>query len=175
MATSDTLPTPHTPTSSPFHSPALTFLLLEKVKELKASIAGYGLRPKELLAWYDPNTSSLKTAQYSLIEDLGEFCAALPRTGMMRNGRLYKARTLGFSKDVPGYILLPTPTKMDSKANTRKAEFFGVLNPRSRTLGWYIRDGEHDGRYPNPDLTEALMTFPAGYTDLQVQEMPSYL
>lgn len=163
-------------TSSPSPFRVLAFRLPEKVMDLKTRIAGCGLRPSELLGKCDRATLSLRTAQYSLIEGLDEYFVALPRSGMMRSGLFYKARTLGFSKDVPGFILLPTPIKSDAKVVNRKERYFGNLPPgRGYALPTYIRDGPLDGIYPNPELTELLMTFPVGYTDLQVQEMPSYL
>ena len=171
--TSEASSSPLMPTFIQFHSHALTSLLLEKVRDLKARIQDFGMKPKDLLAWLDPVTLSWKTPQYSLIEDLGAFSQPFPRSGMMRSGKCYKVRPLRFSKDVPGFILLPTPTKMDSQANTRKAEFFGVLKPRSRTLGWFIRDGENEGTYPNPVLTAALMTFPVEYLYSDAPAMPS--
>lgn len=32
----------------------------------------------------------------------------------------------------------------------------------------YIRDGESDGTYPNPELSEALMGFPTSWTETSV-------
>lgn len=174
--TSETSPPLHTPISSPSPFHVLASRLPEKVRDLKTRIADCGLKPSGLLGRYDPATSLLKTAQFSLIEGLDAFCAALPRTGMMQSGQLYKARPLAFSRDVPGFILLPTPIKSDAKAVNRKDRYFGNLPPgRGYSLPTYIRDGESDGIYPNPELTELLMMYPVGYTDLQVQEMPSYL
>lgn len=175
--TSETLQIPHmqTFTPSPFH--AATFLLLEKVKDLKARIAECGLKPIELLGKFDPDTSSLKTAQYSLFEDCTLYLDRLPVSGIMQNGHVYRARSLVSSNTVKGYILLPTPIKNDAKGSGR--QYFGASTNKWKKgayqLNAYLRDGEQDGIYPNPELTEALMTFPVGYTDLQVQEMPSYL
>lgn len=90
------------------------------------------------------------------------------------------AHSLVSSSGVGDYIVLPTPVKADSKATPKKEEFFGNFKRKGR--GWkgsgnlctYIRDGETDGIYPNPELSEVLMTFPPSYTDLNVLEMPSY-
>lgn len=177
LATSETSQMPHTLTfsQSPFH--AATSLLLEKVRELKGKIAGCGLKPIGLLGRFDPHTSLLKTAQGSLFEDCTSYLDRLPVSGIMQNGQIYKARSLVSSNTVEGYILLPTPIKNDSKGSG--FQYFGASTNKWKKgayhLNAYLRDGEHDGRYPNPELTEALMTFPVGYTDLQVLEMPSYL
>ena len=172
-ATSETSRQPLMPTSSPYRFPALTSLLLEKVRELKASIAGYGLRPRGLLGAFAPGTSLLKTAQGSLFEDCTRYLDCLPPSGIMQNGRVFQARSSVSSNSVKGYILLPTVLKSTMKG-AMESRFFGSLEYRSQ-LHEFIRDGPQDGIYPNPELTEALMTFPVGYTDLQVQEMPSYL
>src|ERR1700692_1275298 len=41
-------------------------------------------------AKYDPNTSSWRTSQLSLIEGWEEFSATWPRSGTMRNGTAYQ-------------------------------------------------------------------------------------
>lgn len=174
--TSVQLKTHHTLTSSPYRSHVLTSLLLEKVKELKEKIAGFGLKPLRLLGKFDPDTQLLKTAQGCLFEDCTEYLERLPQSGMMQNGRVYQARSLVSSNSVKGHILLPTPIKNDSRGSG--TQYFGNSTTKWKKgayqLNAYIRDGPQDGIYPNPELTEALMTFPVGYTDLQVQEMPLY-
>ena len=49
----------------------------------------FGLKCYGSLAEYDPATHSLRTYQCSFIEGLDELSATLPKSGMMRNGRLY--------------------------------------------------------------------------------------
>lgn len=165
----------HTLTFSPYRSHALDFLLLEMVKDLKKKTLHCGMMRRESLAWYCPNTWLLKTAQRSIEPDLELYSDALPSSGIMQNGHIYRATNLGFSNVVNDYILLPTPVKADWKAPHGRAHYFGNLRKgRGYHLPVYIRDGENDGIYPNPELTEVLMTFPAGYTDLQVQEMPLF-
>ncbi len=48
----------------------------------------YGQNCVVLLARYDRDTRSLKTYQCSFIEGLNVFSATLPKSGMMRNGKL---------------------------------------------------------------------------------------
>lgn len=174
--TSGTLNTPPQPTSSPYRSPALVSALQEKVKDLKTRVAGFGLKPKELLGRVDPGTWSLKTAQHSIFGGSTESLEDLPASGMMRNGRIYLATSSVSSSGENAYFLLPTPMKADSKASAGRNQYFGKLKPGwGYTLCPFIRDGPDDGIYPNPELSEVLMTFPASYTDLSVLEMPSYL
>lgn len=163
------------PTFSPYRSPVLASLLQAKVKDLRTRIAGFGLKPKGLLGFADPNTSLLKTAQTSLFGDLTTSLCLLPSSGMMRNGRILVAHSSVSSNAVNGFILLPTPLKADSRASCGRGQYFGKLKPGfGYTLCPFIRDGENDGIYPNPELTEVLMTFPVSYTDLNVPVMPSY-
>ena len=166
---------PHMLTSSPSPFHALTSRLWEKVQELKEAIAECGLKRKEFLGWYDPDTSSLKTAQFLIFEDSTGFLNRLPRSGMMQNGHVYRAQISGFSNCVKGYIVLPTPIKGDSRPGA-KGRFLGALmkDRVGLALRSYFRDGPEDPTYLNPEITEVLMTFPVGYTDLKVQEMPSY-
>lgn len=175
--TSEISQMPRMPTSLPSPFLAATSLLPGKVKALKEMIAGYGLKRNGLLGVFDQDTWLLKTAQCSLFEDYTSYLDRLPVSGIMQNGHVYKAHSLVSSNTVKGYILLPTPIKNDSRGSGR--QYFGASTNKWKKgayqLNAYIRDGEQDGIYPNPELTEALMTFPVGYTDLQVQEMPSYL
>ena len=163
---------PLTPTFSPSLSPAPIYPLWEKVQELKGRIAGFGLKRYALLGRFDPDTLSLKTAQLSLFEDLGEYLQDLPNSGIMQNGRVYAALSSVSSSNVNGFIVLPTPLKTDSSGSTR-SRYFGVSRQGGVGIQCrsYFRDGEKDGIYPNPELLEALMTFPICYTDLNVLEM----
>lgn len=139
-------------------------LLIQKQKELKEAAQGFGLKCLELWGSLDLNTSSLKTVQQSLFEDLKGSYATLPKSGMMRNGNVYQVQTLGFNSDVKDYILLPTPTKSDRKGSTRNRWY---LNNHHSNLCEWLRDGEQDGIYPHPELLEALMMYPIRYTELK--------
>lgn len=173
--TFETSETPLMPIFTPYHSPVLASRLQEKVRDLKTRIAGFGLKQKELLGRADPDTLSLKTAQYSLFADFGEFLVRLPPSGMMRNGRIYRATSSVSSSGEKDFFLLPTPVKADSRASCGRGQYFGKLKPGiGYTLCPFIRDGPNDGIYPNPELTEVLMTFPVSYTDLNVLAMPLY-
>ena len=64
------------------------------------------------------------------------------------------------------YILLPTP-RVSSANGSPRNRFFGSPTYRGN-LEEYIRDGETDGAYPNPELSEALMGFPTSWTETSV-------
>lgn len=174
-ATSPKLPTHLTPTFTPSLFRAQEFLMLEKVRDLKMSVAGFGLKQKELLAKVNPNTLSLKTVQLLISEDWGEYSQDLPASGMMRNGAVYRAINSVSNNTVKGYILLPTPIKTNAKCTVRTDQYFGNLNIKLfRSLPEFLRDGPTDGKYPNPVLSEVLMTFPPLYTDLSASVTRSY-
>ena len=64
------------------------------------------------------------------------------------------------------YILLPTP-RVSSANGSPRNRFFGSPTYRGN-LEEYIRDGETDGLYPNPELSETLMGFPTSWTETNV-------
>ena len=99
-------------------SHAKTSRLQEQEEDWKAPDRGYGLNTGELLANYDQDTSSWRTSQHSLIEDLTKFSDSWPRSGMMRNGIAYQLQPLVHLTDATGSGLWLTPQAGDSKACT---------------------------------------------------------
>ena len=76
----------------------------------KTTRAGSGPSSPELLAYYSPLTSSWKTYQHSPLGAYPLLLERLPRSGMTRNGKLYRLH-----RSVPRTLesdssLLPTPT-----------------------------------------------------------------
>ncbi len=57
---------------------------------LKANVVAYGLSTPDLLASYDRSSSSWRTSQRCLVEGWGEFSETWPRSGMMRNGTVFR-------------------------------------------------------------------------------------
>ena len=68
-----------------------------------------GLNTPDLLAKYDPNTSSWKTSQLCLDGDYQEFSETWPRSGMTRSGTAYRLPTLAHRITETGYGFWPTP------------------------------------------------------------------
>ena len=144
-----------------FH--AKTLALREKWKVSKENALGCGVKCLELYGTLDLVTSSLKTRQLCLFEDLSGSYATFPKSGMMQNGNVYQAPTLVYNRVGNGYIVLPTPVK--STANGAcKNRYFGSPTYRGN-IHEYIRDGEQDSQYPHPDFLESLMNFPIGWTE----------
>jgi DNA (cytosine-5)-methyltransferase 1 len=103
-------------------SPAKTCQLQESKQELQQVAPVYGESSPELLAKYVPDTSSWRTYQRCLLataeHGCAEFLATLPKSGMMRNGTLYRLETLKDYQpvrhtDVTESGLWPTPTTQE--------------------------------------------------------------
>ncbi len=87
-----------------------------KELELKESVAECGNTWRGWLAKYDPDMSSWRTAQCSLLEDSTECLATLPRSGMTRGGLLWELPMLERRTNETGSGLLeklPTPQASD--------------------------------------------------------------
>jgi len=115
---------------------------LARAPASKAQNPASGARCGELLAKFDPSTSSWKTPQCSLFEDLEPFSEIWPRWGTMRNGVCYRLPTpsglnaframidrhLTTSENESGSSQrMPTPTGDDSNNTTRQSGAFQSL------------------------------------------------
>ena len=66
------------------------------------------------------------------------------------------------------HLLTSSPTPCVSSAKGSPCNrYFGSPTYRGN-FHEYIRDGEGDGIYPNPELSEALMSFPTSWTETSV-------
>ena len=83
----------------------------EKELESKESARVFGQNTLESFASYDPDTSSWKTSQLSLLGDSTPYSETWPRAGMMRNGTSYRLQPLAPRTSVKeSGLLLTTPT-----------------------------------------------------------------
>lgn len=160
------LKTRHLLTSSAVDSLARTSALLEKAQELREAGLDYGGTCTELLEKSDPIMSLSKIALYLESEDSNTSYMDFPKSGMMRSGNVYKVPSLDYNNVGKEYILLPTP-RVSSANGSPRNRFFGSPTYRGN-LEEYIRDGETDGAYPNPELSETLMGFPTSWTETNV-------
>ena len=160
------LKTRHLLTSSAVDSLARTSALLEKAQELRAAGLDYGDTCTELLEKSDPIMSLSKIALNLESEDSNTSYLDFPKSGMMHSGSVYKVASLDCNNVGNEYILLPTPCVSSAKGSPRN-RFFGSPTYRGN-FREYIRDGESDGIYPNPELSEALMSFPTSWTETSV-------
>ena len=94
-------------------SHAKTYPSQEKEQVLKANEADFGQKCLEWFAKYDPNSSSWKIPQLSLVEGLDVFSETWPRSGTMRNGTFSALTTSApHTKEIGfGYWRTPTATE----------------------------------------------------------------
>jgi DNA (cytosine-5)-methyltransferase 1 len=117
-------------TSSAVAFPVRTYQQQEKVMDSTGKGQDSGEKWRGSFAKYNPNTHSLRTHQCSLFEDSTEYCATLPRWGLMRDGECWEQQTLeqtirgtgyGLSPDGVATFHTPNTTGLDGGSNSRKA------------------------------------------------------
>ena len=96
--------------------PAKTYRLQDYERDLKASAAGYGKNTPDLLASYDPSSSSWKTWQTCVVEGLETYSVRWPRSGMTRNGIAYQLAALAPTTFEIASGSLPTSTAQGLKS-----------------------------------------------------------
>jgi hypothetical protein len=85
--------------------------------ESKASDLACGEKWLGWSAKFDPHTSTLRTAQCSLLEEEPELLQTLPRSGMTRSGMLWERQTLVLRTSETESGSWPTPMSSEYKAN----------------------------------------------------------
>jgi len=95
--------------------PVKTSALPAKEPESTASGRECGRTWRGWSAKYDPDSSTWKTAQHSLLEDSDESSVTWPRSGMTRDGMLWELPTLELTTRGIGSGLWPTPIANDAE------------------------------------------------------------
>ncbi len=151
-----------------FH--ARTSALQAEATDLTENGQDSGEKWRGWLAKFDPVTSTLRTAQCSLLEEEPELLQTLPRWGMTVDGLLWEQPTLEPITRGTGFGLWATPTRCDYKG------FTGTANFQSRKKQFHdLTGGQVTGTiYPNPITYEAMMGWPLGWTDLKPLEMDKF-
>jgi hypothetical protein len=121
-------------------SPAKIFPSLVKALGFRVSALGSGTSMPELLASYDRVTRSWKTSELSLFGDSILYSGALPRSGTMRNGRIYAPPMSERPIEEREFGWWPTPTK--SEGTGPGAHGSGDINLRTAV------------QFPTPSATE---------------------
>jgi hypothetical protein len=141
---------------------AKTYLLQEKESGLMENAPDSGEKWRGSFAKYDPDTHSLRTHQCSLFEDSTEYCATLPRWGLMQGGECWELQMLEQNTGATESGLWATPTTPTGGGNVGGSGAYKSA----------IKNGTHVPHSINPSLYEWLMGFPIGWTDLKPLEMP---
>lgn len=94
-------------------SPARTSASPGRERVWLGNVPAFGGSTSEPFATYDPDTSSWRTLQLSLLEDLATFSQTWPRAGTTRNGIAYQRQPSAPLTVVTGSSLWPTPTVVD--------------------------------------------------------------
>lgn len=89
-----------------------------RARALPASAVDYGKSTPELLAKYDPDTSSWRTSQHCFLEGLETFSETFPRSGMTRSGTAYLLPPLVRLTDGTASGLWQTPVSDDAVDRT---------------------------------------------------------
>jgi hypothetical protein len=155
------------PTSSAGASPVRTSATRASVPASTANGLDCGASTPELLASYDPATSSWRTSQLCLDGGLSEFSETWPRSGLMRSGTAYRLPPLVPLTNATGFSLWPTPVKSDGQARRPSKGWDGTDLP---SVVWRRCGGDQNPEKPpaklNPVWVEWLMGFDPEWTAL---------
>ncbi len=128
--------------SSVADSLARTSATPERGLDSPAIEVGSGMSTHESFAKWNPDTSSWKTSQHSLLEDLTTFSERWPIAGTMRNGRVFVHSTWAPRISETDYSLLPTPRAI-------YGEHPGMLDPNHLTGAVHLWPTPDTGLTPN--------------------------
>jgi len=172
---------------------AKTSALQEKEQDCQDKDLECGITWQGWLAKFDPNTSTLKTAQCSLFGEESESLKTLPRSGMTVSGMLWERQTLvrHINETESGFWPTPTvcgnynrkgasSTSGDGLATAvakwatptaHNAKETNAPSERSRNTATLAAQA---GGALNPTWVEWLMGWPLGWTDLKPLEMDKF-
>jgi len=124
---------------------ARTYPQQEKEQELPVQDPDSGKKWQELLAKYDPNTCSWKTAQCLLEEGLEQSLEIWPKWGSMQNGACYQQPMLARPtvESVFGF-LVPTPVSSDGSSGAvigKNDRFYTTSTGLPRKVNQNGKDG----------------------------------
>ena len=94
----------------------------------------FGASTPDSFANYDPDTSSWKTSQLSLLEDWTAYSGTWPRAGMTRNGTAYRLQPLAPLTAATGSGSWPTPNARDHKDTGDNTDYQRIA-ARSKLAG----------------------------------------
>lgn len=164
MSHASTLPTSDLLTSSAEDFLARTLpSRTSKAPELTASALAFFDTSSDLLAIYNPNSSSWKTSQSCLIEGSETFSERWPKSGTMRNGIAYQRPHWDFLTSVNVSLLLPTPNARDERDLCRTGTFLSARLRHSPSMATQLLTvGRHWSEVSQ--FYESAMGFPSQWS-----------
>ena len=136
----------------------------------------FGLNIGDLLEIYDPDSQSWKMSGCLFTGDYGKSSAPLPKSGIMRNGKVYVLVSLECTISGNECGLWPTPAASDGMGGiakkTAELKAKGLCRPSGVRMGsslkWEkrITDTYNGKGHLNPNLSEWLMGYPINWTEL---------
>jgi hypothetical protein len=157
-----------------FH--AKTLVQPGKAQELMENEVECGEKWQGSFAKYDQDTHTLKTHQCSLFEDSTEYCATLPKWGLMRNGECWEAKNLAqHIQETEFGLSHPTPLKTDGHKflRFRKESVLKSTYGMHRNSIAYWMTANH-GKIPSAEWIYWVMGWPAGWASLKPLEMDKF-
>jgi hypothetical protein len=132
----------------------------------KEPVPACGPKSSDLLATYDPVTSSWRTSQTCLValtsgqeDGLGEFSETWPPSGIMRSGRTFQRPPWALPISEAASGLWPTPNSCKA-SNDIRLNCSGDGRKRPNKLGWAVSAE----RVPTPTATMFKGSSPASLT-----------
>lgn len=161
------------PTSSLAASPARTFRSPEKAQEWLASAAASGPSMPDLLARYDPSTSSWRTWQLCLVEGLETFSATWPRSGMMRSGIAYQLPPLVPLTDATASGYWPTPNSSSNDKTPCKTDADLAWQSKPRANGAKVQARLQDAAafWPTPTAKDTGLSTDLDHIQLRREKV----
>ena len=122
--------------------PVKTLAMLESALALKVKGLVCGESTGDLLANYDPASSSWRTSQACLVSGWEPFSGTWPRSGMMLSGIVSQLPPSAHVTDVTEFgLLLPTPAARDFISESCTPEYRDKRNATTggKPLSWVVR------------------------------------
>lgn len=155
-------------TSSAVDSLARTSALLEKAQELRGSRSGLRGQMHRIIGEVRPDYVIIENSPPLRKRGFEYVLHGLSEIGYDAQWQCLQGTFLGLQQRrerIYIYIIAYPKGKFGERECPKSV--FGSPTYRGN-LEEYIRDGESDGTYPNPELSEALMEFPTSWTETSV-------
>lgn len=109
-----------------YHKPVKDKVSTTKMEQPRGQV--FGLKCGRQLGYYDQNTLSLKTLVQSLFENSPSSLLRLPKSGMMRNGKIYAQATWAVAIGARGFGLSATLRTPDEETNATDTNSLGYIH-----------------------------------------------